>query len=292
MINYSFKSFLLISASGILLTACSGEPKTNDAELLVKADSAIEAVVAEELKEVNYTLPSPLQLAAIFKKSGLKYVDGITNSPKNVAKYNHSAFNRALNLGVYSSDLAYTLLNKQFDASKNYLKACQEIGNGLGIKKAFELNNLGERFSKNIGKEDSLLEIISEIQMQSDIILEEHNQKHITAIAFAGAWFESIYIAGKVYTADKNKNVCISLMEQFMIAENIIKALKANTEKEPECELLCDDINSILSLFKNSAAIKNADPNSDLDFSKMTLSDQEFNALDKKINEIRTNIVK
>ncbi len=292
MIYSQFKSILFLGAVVLILKSCSDEPKSTESELLVKADSTIEAAVAEDLQETTVDLPSPLQLASIFKKSGLKYVGEIANSPKNVTKYNGNNNVRALNLGVYSTDLAYTLLNRQFDESKGYLKVCQEISTALGLKKAFETNGLAERFVKNMGKEDSLMEIIAEIQMQSDEILEEHNQEHLKAVAFAGAWFESIYIASKVYATDKNKYLCVSLMEQFSIAENIIKALKANQKKEPECELLCDDINSVLSLFKNSTAIKIANPDEDLDFSKITLTDQEFNALEKKINEIRTNIIK
>jgi hypothetical protein len=293
MINPLIKNLLLPGAVLLLFNACSNEAKnTENEQLLVKADSTIEATVAEDLQEVTITLPSPLQLASIFKKSGLKFKNGITNSPKNVTKYNNTEFIRAVNLGIYSTDLAYVILNKQFDESKPYLRACEEVSTGLGMKKAFETNNLGERFVNNMGKEDSLVGIISEIQMQSDLLLEEHNQKYITAMAFTGAWFESVYIAGEVYKSDKNSNVCVSLMEQYDIAENIIKALDSYREKVPECQKLIDDVVAILGLFKSTAAIKNADPNVDLDFGKMTMTDEEFKALEAKVNEIRNSYVK
>src|ERR1700741_4419838 len=127
------KNLLLPGAVLLILNSCSNEAKNTETEhLLSKADSTIEATVAEDLKEVTITLPSPLQLANIFKKSGLKYKTGIGNSPKNATKYNNSNFIRAVNLGIYSTDLAYALMNKQFDESKSYLKACQDLSTGLG----------------------------------------------------------------------------------------------------------------------------------------------------------------
>lgn len=297
MLNFPLKTIFSLGVIGLLFSNCSGDGNSSEADALMKVDSIISTVdstlVADEEDETTYTLPSALQVASIFKKSGLKYEAGITNPTTKVSNYNTNNYQRAINLGVYSSDLAYVLLNKQFNESKSYLKACKEMSGQLGLNKAFESNNLLERFDKNIGKEDSLLEIVSDIQMQTDILLEENKQKHITAIAFAGAWIESIYIASKAYSHDKNKKIVLSLMEQFTIVKNIIKALKVNAEKEPEINGLSQDINDILSVFEGTESIKNAPISDDeVDFSKVNLSDEEFKAIEAKINEVRTKLVK
>lgn len=296
MLKTSLKTLSLISAGILFLTSCGNDSKTSDGDDISKSDTAAvatESTATEDENEVTYTLPSPLQVASIFKKSGLKFMAGITNPSDNALKYNNNDFVRAVNLGVYSSDLAYTILNKQYQDSKSYLKACRDIGVHLGLQSAFETNNLGKRFDKNIDREDSLIVLVSEIQMQSDVLLEESKQKHITAIAFAGAWIESIYIASKVYATDKNKKVGVSLLEQFTIAENIIKALNANESKEPQCKELAADVNDILNLYKNLEAVKkNENSDEDIDLSKITLSDAEFNGIATKITEVRTKLVK
>jgi hypothetical protein len=291
--NPPTKLFLFILVA--VLGGCSSEPKPS-ANSATKTDSSITVTPSESISDeeaVTYKLPSPLQLAAIFKKSGVKFVEGFANSPDNVVKYKSGNFIRAINLGIYSSDLAYAILNKKSQESKKYLKACMDISTELGLKKAFENNGLAVRFDRNINKEDSLLVIISDIQMQIDILLEENKQKHITAIAFAGAWIESVYIAGKLYDADKNKTVGNSLMEQFYFAENIIKALKANENREPECKLLIENIGSIMDTFKNFGTVKTLlSKQEEPDFSTVSLTADEFKTLENKISEVRTALVK
>ena len=282
-----------------MFSKCSStdENSVSDNEALIKVDSIISSVdsfkMTELDNETSYTLPSALQMASIFKKSGLKFITGITNPADNVKNYNSSNYSRAINLGIYSSDLAYVLLNKQSNESKVYLKACKDISAQLGLNKAFEDNNLLQRFDKNLGREDSLLEIVADIQMETDILLEENKQKHITVIAFAGAWVETVYIAAKVYGVDKNKKVSFSLMEQFTIVRNIIKALWVNEEKESEIKDLSADIMSILNVFENTESIKKAaKKEEEADFSKVILSDEEFAVIEAKIVEVRTKLVK
>jgi hypothetical protein len=295
MLKPIFKTLTVLGAACLALTSCNTEPKASDGELRDKSDSIADAVVAkdthEDLEE-SVTLPSSLQVATIFKKSGLKFIPGITNPTDNVIRYNTTNVKRAVNLGIYSSDLAYAMLNRQFQESKNYLKATKDLGSQLGLNRAFEANNLAERFDKNIGKEDSLLKIVSDIQMQTDILLEDNKQKYITAIAFAGAWIESLYIASKVYGSDKNKNVSVSLVEQLTIADKISRALKICERREPECKMLNEDINSIMVLFKNCSAVKSAlDKGEEPDYEKVKLSEEEFSAIAAKVSDIRQKLI-
>ncbi len=299
MTKQVLKIISLYCISVLMFSNCSSndENSVSDNEALIKVDSIISSVDSSKMTELDnetsYTLPSALQMASIFKKSGLKFIPGITNTADNVKNYNSSNYSRAINLGIYSSDLAYVLLNKQSNDSKVYLKACKDISAQLGLNKAFEDNNLLQRFDKNIGREDSLLEIVADIQMETDILLEENKQKHITVIAFAGAWVETVYIAAKVYSIDKNKKVSFSLMEQFTIVRNIIKALRVNEEKESEIKDLSADIMSILNVFENTESIKKAAKKEDeADFSKVILSDEEFAVIEARIVEVRTKLVK
>jgi hypothetical protein len=241
----------------------------------------------------TFTLPSPLQIASIFKKAGLVYYPNICNSPENASKYNSGKMSQALNLGVYSADLSYCALNKQNQDSKNYMKASRELASQLGLEKVFETDNLANRFESNLGKDDSMAAIIADMQMQTDMILEEHEQEYISTAAFAGAWIESVYIGGKVYEKGKEKNVSMRLMEQMAIADNIVRALKASEKKDAEIASVITDINAIRDIYKDFAGIKAlAQSQEDMDFSKIQISEEELGKLTKKIDEIRSKIVK
>jgi len=76
------KSTLFI-ATGMLLAACGNEtPK----EETVNAPTEDTVIASAETEGTSYSLPSPLQIASIFKKSGLKYKDGLTSSQKDPPK--------------------------------------------------------------------------------------------------------------------------------------------------------------------------------------------------------------
>ena len=94
---------ILFIAAGVLLGACGSE-KPKDETLTTVQDT----VAIVETPTISYTLPSPLQVASIFKKSGLKYKAGVTNSLKDPSKYTTN-LSKAINLGVYSADLSYAV---------------------------------------------------------------------------------------------------------------------------------------------------------------------------------------
>jgi hypothetical protein len=80
------------------------------------------------------------------------------------------------------------------------------------------------------------VKIVSNVQLKTDVMFEQNKQKHITVIAFTGAWTESMYIAVEAYAKDKNKKVLASLMEQLLLSETIIKALKNHQSQSQKCQ--------------------------------------------------------
>ena len=197
-----------IALCSILLVGCNNttNDEKNTEEIVDTVKISTDKVEVEQ-EELSYNLPSALQIAYVSRKSGAKYNASLLNNIENVKKYNTSNYKRAINFGVYSSDVANCLFNKKYQESKQYLKALKEMGSFLGLNQAFESDNLAERFDKNISNEDTLIKIVSNVQLKTDMLFEQNKQKHITLIAFAGAWIESLNIAGESYLKEKNKKV-------------------------------------------------------------------------------------
>ena len=288
---------LPIIIGSITLFSCtdSNSKKTSNQEEIVDSTSVISDSLInsqEDEADVSYRLPSALQIAYVFKKSGSAFVPALVNNKANVNKYNTSNYKRATNFGVYSADLAYCLFNKKYQESKNYLKACKEMGTELGLNQVFESDNLVQRFDKNIMNEDSIVKIVSNVQLKTDVVFEQNKQKHITAIAFTGAWTESAYIASEVYAKDKNKKALASLLEQLLLSETIIKALKANKHAEPEMPALIEAVEKINTAYNSVAAITLAnEKDEEIDFSKITVKDSELKAISEAIISLRKNII-
>src|SRR4051812_16010208 len=127
--SFVLKGTMFIAA-GMLLASCGSDTPKEDNVTAVDS-TATTQTETPETQEVSYSLPSPLQIASIFKKSGLKYKDGVTSALKDPAKYTTN-LSKSLNLGVYSADLSYCVLNKQNQEAMNYMKLCRTMADNLG----------------------------------------------------------------------------------------------------------------------------------------------------------------
>ena len=282
-----------IALCSILLMGCNttNNEEKNTEEIVDTTKVATEKVAVQE-EEVSYNLPSALQIAYVSRKSGAKYNASLLNNLENVKNYNTSNYKRAINFGVYSSDLANCLFNKKYQESKQYLKALKEMGSFLGLNQAFESDNLAERFDKNISNEDTLIKIVSNVQLKTDELFEQNKQKHITLIAFAGAWVESLNIAGESYLKEKNKKVLASFCEQLLFAPTIMKALEANKTKESEIADLLNEITAINNAFNSISSVKNAlEKDEEMDFETMSFSDTEVKSVTDLVKTLRTKMV-
>ena len=267
--------FILLS---LLIATCSPEKPR-------------ERVVSEETEdylslndEVTYILPSPLQIASIFKRSGMTYIPGITNPASNAKNYT-GAFNQSLAMGVYSADLAYSIVNNQTQEALSHLKTLKDISHDLGFASVFETESIINRFENNLGNEDSLTQIISDLQMDMDIYMEENEKAHLGAIIFTGAWIESVYLGSK--TIEKNNNVTLSgkVGEQFIILENLIKTLHAKRNANDKIHLLIIELQKLKKYFDT---IANKEENENDPFN---MREEDLNQLTSAIQSLRSKII-
>jgi hypothetical protein len=292
-------SYNILIGLGVLLftSSCGGGSGADKKEEMKDVVASVDSTpVTNNNNETSlYSLPSPMQIASILKKAGLKYYTGLTNATDNLNKYNSSnTVGKTLIMGVYLSDLSYCMLNKKTEEGKNYFKTCTQLSESIGLAKAFQDNNVPQRLEKNMTNEDSVSNIMSEIQLQSDNMLEENQQEYISVIAFSGAWIECMYIGTQVYMKEKNANVSTNIIEQMGIAENIIKALKANSSKDADVTILLQDMNALNDMYNNFKSVKEikaTDPDV-IDPAKITISLDELLGFSKKIEEIRARIIK
>jgi hypothetical protein len=289
---------IVLGLAVLLFTAsCGGDNNEAEKKEEIKDTTLVEtAKAANENSEASlYALPSPMQIATILKKAGLKYYSGLTNPTDNASKYkNGNLVVKTLGLGTYLSDLSYCILNKQNQESKNYFKTCSQLSESIGLAKAFQDNNVPRRLEKNMTNGDSVSKILSEIQMESDNVLEENKQSYISVIAFTGAWIESMYIGTQVHIKENNANVTTNIVEQMGIAENIIKALEVNKSQDADVTVLLQDLNALNDIYNNFKSVKEikaTDPDV-IDPAKLVISVEELSGFTKKVEEIRTRVIK
>lgn len=175
---------------------CSNTDSADDITEVVTDTTATDDGSTEKLQKVQeifYTIPSPMEMASLLKKSGTEYNSAILNDINNVVKYTSSK-RQALNLGIYGADLSYASIFNQNQEAIIYLSCAKQLADKLGVTNAFS-NETMDRIEMNVENRDSLLNIISDSFYTLDAYLKENDRENISAMVITGGWVEGLYLA-------------------------------------------------------------------------------------------------
>jgi len=259
--SFLFRAAIMV-ALPLVLVSCGGKKPATDkpADDTTKKDSAAVAAAREVENTANKQadfankLPSPVHIARLFKKSGLKYVPGLANPVENTKKYVSSS-SQSMNLGVYTTDLAYAAMNKQTDVAGSYFKAVGKVADGLNLSSVFSNKDFAKRFEVNLGNQDSLLHLMTELQAESDELLKETNRYDVVNLSFGGAWVESMYLSSKIYSSDPNPELGNRMTQQGPVISALVKLLLLH-EKDPASKALAKSLTEIKEIIDGMGAIK------------------------------------
>lgn len=283
---------ILAFASVVFVISCSegdGSKLEQDQAQVAQEemlDEMAEAGMEEEME--SFYLPSALQIGSIFQKSGLNYVTGITNSVDKKEDY-VTKTSKILNFGVYSADLAYIVLNGQSQDAMNYLKTISTLSDEIGFGTIFESRELMDRFQKNLGNQDSIINVMIDIQASTDMFVDDNNLQDVTYIIFAGAWIEGMYIGVQASDHEKTHMISGRLVEQMTILDNLVKALRSNRNQPEEIAELTKKLLKLEKFFNRLEENKNAQ--NIASFRDYKLSPEHLKQLSEMIIELRTSIV-
>ncbi|MBI4944782.1 MAG: hypothetical protein HY840_00115 [Bacteroidetes bacterium] len=228
-----------------------------------------------------YSLPSPLVMARVFKKTGLKYEEGVANSPDNVSKYT-SIQSKTLNLGVYSADLAYAILNKQSQPATKYMEAVKHLSDDLGMSTLFSTENYLKRFKNNIDKEDSLMNIVSELKKEMDMFMRDNETEKQTLLIFVGAWTENMYIATQITKEVNKEKIAMRVAEQKYILNNLMNVI-TTFQNDNEFKDLYLKLNELKALF-DKLTVQGEEE-------KIIMDELQLKAITEKTRDLRKIIV-
>jgi hypothetical protein len=280
----------------VALPSCSGSDNATDDQPDIDLEDESEMKVTKA-QNVFYSIPSPIETSSLLQKAGASYDADYLNPIDNVAKYN-STSSKALNLGVYGSDLSFTSIFDQTQESMLYLKCTNKLAKGLGISGAFGESTIS-RIESNTDNRDSLLSIISDAFWQSDSYLKESGRPNTSALIVAGGWVEGLYIATRVAERTNSDEVVTRIAEQKLSLENLIGLLESCGKDETIDQLLTDlrDLKKTYDKIemKSSSAEVSTDEKSKVTTiggnSSVTITKEQLTEIAKKVEAIRTGII-
>ncbi|MCB9174125.1 MAG: hypothetical protein H6589_05915 [Flavobacteriales bacterium] len=295
---FNFRNQLIaLSTIALIAYGCGGESTTTEDDATLEQDADPKQSQLMEIDGKVFSIPSPIQTAALIKNSGTNYNKAMLNVPSNVTKYSTN-FKKALNLGVFGADLGYVTLYEQTQDAISFLTAIKSIGDDLGVSSAFDME-LVQRFEKNIGNQDSILSLVSDAYKSSDRYLKNSQQNDIGGLILAGGWIESLYFATDAAKMTGNKDIIKRIGEQKTTVNNLIKLLTPYYSKS-EFTGLVDNLIELDELFSKieitytyvkptvDAKNKVTTINSTTDVS---ITPEQLTAITEKVNKIRAEII-
>jgi len=286
----------------VLFSGCSSDKKKRAGENFGLDSTEISEDLLDDIsqaKQIFYSLPSPLETAMLIKNAGATYNEELLNPISNASKYSTNRA-RALNLGIYTTDLSFASLFDQTQTSIDYMNAAKQMANGLGILDAID-NNTIERLEENINNRDVIMDIISETFMNSSSSLAETARPALASIVLVGGWIEGLYIATKLVgdAPIKDNKLVERIVDQKLSFDIVLKLLDDNKDN-PDVAALINDINDLKKTYDKitittSKITAVPDEGSNVTIlksqSQISITQDIFRELSEKVNLLRQNFI-
>ncbi|MGQ0827409.1 MAG: hypothetical protein ACT4ON_03325 [Bacteroidota bacterium] len=268
IINSVIKKNVITATALVLLYGCGSE---NSDKLSDATDSipAVETKAETKSQNVFYSIPSPIQLGQILQRAGATYNKKALNPLDNVSKYSTNT-SKALNLGVYGADLSYSAIFNQTQETMSYLNGCKKLAEELGITGSFTAEVM-KRMEKNGGNKDSLLQIISELFLNSNEALKENEQSNISILVLSGGFIEGLYVGTQVAKTVKDNAGIITRIAELKGSLNNLIALMSTETSDKTISDLVTDLKSIKEIY-DEMPVTESKPTVKADSTKNTMT--------------------
>lgn len=202
---------------------CTSGKKPDEQAFLSEIDNTVKqeaSVDGEVIGSILQQIPSPLEISYLLKNSGTKYNKGFLNPANNVAKYN-SNYKKALNLGVYGTDLGYTNIYEQNIDGIAYLSSIKSLADELNIGQFFDLATIG-KLASNSKNLDSLLLVTTQNFNAINSYLQRQDRANLSVLLLIGGWLEAMEITCQVAARNPDdEKLHETIGEQKIILEQI-----------------------------------------------------------------------
>lgn len=283
------------------LVSCATEKKPDDQEFLKSIETIEEktGIDEEKINSILDQIPSPLESSVLLKESGSKFNGSLLNQSENLPKYNNN-FKKALNLGVYGTDLGYTNIYRQNQISIEYVSSIKSLADDLNIGQFFDVETIG-RLATNSKNLDSLLLITTLNFNHINHYLQTEGRDNLSVLLLTGGWLEAMQITCQVATKKPSKQLFEKIGEQKIILDQILELFSFYGDDASMAALLKDleplkaayaKININYTYKESSMEIVNGvGVIKDNSTTTIDITEQNIEEIKTIINSIRTKII-
>jgi len=261
-------------ALALVFSFCTSHEKTD--ENIVEDESTKQAVLETKLNAQNVfnSMPDRGEILKLIDDQKIEYNADLLNDPNNVNKYNIE-FSKAVNLGIYGSDLTIASSFEQTQESMVFLKCVNILAGQLGVSNAFD-QKMFDRMEANKQNKDSTPEVVTGAFKKADEILKSNNRPATSALILAGSWIEGLYVSCNIAQSINSEKVVATIMKQKESLKNLVIMLD-HSNLDDKSKFIVSDLKLLETNFDAAEESKKGDVASIKDIS------QTVTALRKKL---------
>ncbi len=266
-----FNILNIIALVALFVSACNSSQQEPIEKIEIDEFEEKEVMIKEV---TGYPIPTSIEITELLNEAKAGYIIDLANSIENVNEYITES-SKALNLGVYGTDLSYAITYNQTQETMKYFQVCKELIDELNISSAFN-DSLEMKIEKNLENKDSLIHIISDSFYETYKYLKTNEQDKLSILVITGSWVESMYITTQMALNSKNNNEI----------KEIIRNQSSSLSKLLEIMEPVKNDSSVKTIYDGLLILKKDFPVTG------EISDERINQVAKEVNTIRSGITK
>lgn len=239
------RTTIIVAGSMLLLASCGGntEPAT-------ATEGGPELVIGDENPAVAaalYQMPTPNELFVLVRDMAGEGHRKLLNPAANADRY-ASLASRALNFGVYSTDLVYASYFKLNVEVARYYLTTKKLAEGLGIASAFTDADF-VRLESNLTRGDSLETISNEAYQRAYEKLQGEDMGPTLSLVLAGGWVESMHLVMRQIEAfGESPALMTRVAEQKVTLEHLVALMEPHAQ-QPEVAAIHKELVAIRDIY-------------------------------------------
>ena len=285
----------------VLALAVSCQKSKENTENQEESDST-SAAFTNERNAFFSNLMAPAEAAAQLQATGADFNQSLMSDPKAFSKHTGDSVKAAANLGIYLSDLNYSIAYKQSNATKEYFTAAHELSKSIGGENA-TLEFLMKRYNDNLQHNDSAKSVVTDLLEESTLDLQGTEREKLAGIAMSAYQIENLHLAlGQIQSypkdmlpSDARAVILIPLfkmvLDQRSNVENIYNFLKSysNTEaaKNPNYAYHINALEELIALYTKLDVDEKIANNQGMEL----MNDSVVKEMIDKVDAIRNKII-
>jgi len=264
----SLKMLLVFVAASFFITSCNNGTKKNT------STATEDKSIKEDIQEYVYPLVSSFDITKMLIDIEATYIVDIANDAANVEKY-LTEQSKAVNLGVYSADLAYATTYNQKLQVQNYFKAIESLVGDLELT-AVVNNELADKIEDSLDDTDALVGIITNLVEDTYSYLNKQGRKELSHLILAGSAFEGLYLTTHI---SENTMLNPKIVETILYQKEPLMKLEEMMAEFKDSELSADVYANVVKI---NAVFAQEESNS-------AITQEQFEELAALLEEIRNN---